>query len=152
MPAIQDTYTARQAIGFEGMKVSGETYNAITRLAEDAGGINFGKPVSRGVADAGCLAFTAANSAAFLGISVLDVSVRPSAGDKYPLGGNVTILTKGAIFVKVAGVVAPGNPVRYDTVAGRFTTAAASGTVIALPGWVFDMSAIDQGIASIVNR
>ena len=153
MPPVQETYALSQPLGFVGQKVNGEEYNAITRVAEDAAGLAFGVPAVRGANDQGCALLTAANAAKFLGVSVRDVSVRPSAGDKYPQGGNVTILTKGAIFVRVQGAVTPDQAALWDTAAGRFTSAAASGTVIALPeGWEFDSSAASGGIAVLVNR
>lgn len=153
MADVQTTYALRQNKGFVGQKVNGEEYNAVTRLAEDAAGLAFGKPVARGAGDQGCLLATAGNIANFLGISVRDVSVRPSAGDKYPQNGNATILTSGAIFVKLDGACAPGNPVRYDTGTGNFTAAAVVGNVIALPtGWIFMETGANGDVVGIVRR
>ncbi len=155
---VQDAtqYAARQPLGFEGQKVSGEAFNAITRLAETAAGIDFGRAVARGTADNQALLLTLGNAAAFIGISVRDVSLRPSsasAGEKYNQYDNMTVLTHGAIFVKVAGAVNDGDAARYDVGTGRFTAAAVAGNVVALPaGWVFDSTAADGEIAILVKR
>ena len=153
MADVQTTYALRQNKGFVGQKVNGEEYNAVTRVVEDAAGLAFGKPVARGAGDQGCLLLTAGNVANFLGISVRDVSVRPSAGDKYPQYGNATILTSGAIFGKLDGACTPGQQVRYDTATGNFTAAAAAGTVISLPtGWIFNETGANGDVVAIVRR
>lgn len=153
MPPIQETYADRQPLGYEGQKVSGVEYDAETWIAEGAT-LAFGKPVSRGGADRSCVLLTAANAAKFLGVTVRDQSVRPSAGNLYPIGGNVTVLTRGAIFVRVTGAVSAGDVARFDTATARFTAAAAGGAVVAIPDneWEFDAAAADGGIAPMIRR
>lgn len=152
MPPVQDTYNTRQPLGFVGQKVSGIEYDAETWIAE-GGSLAFGQPVSRGTGKRTCIAFAAANAAAFLGIALREVSVRPSAGDLFPVGENVPVLTAGAVFVRVQGAVTAGAQARYDTATGRYTAAAAGGTVVGLPaGWIFDDAAADGGIAPLVRR
>jgi hypothetical protein len=150
MPALQTSYNEFQPLGFEGQKVDGEEYNAITRVAENAEGLAFGKPAARGTADQGCIPYAA--STAFLGITTRDVSIRPSAGDRYPQGSNVTILTQGSIFVRVTGTVAPGQAAAYNVAADRFTAAAPGAGILAATGWVFDSTAANNGIAKLVKR
>lgn len=153
MPPVQETYTDRQPLGFEGQKVSGVEYDAETWIPENAEGLNFGRPVMRGSADRTCLLLTVAGAGKFLGHSVRDVSVRPSAGDKYPKGGNATILTKGAIFVRVVGAVNAGDQANFDVAANRYTNDAPGAGVAALPeGWEFDAAAADGGIAPLIKR
>lgn len=153
MADVQTAYAQRQNKGFVGQKVDGEEYNAVTRLVEDAAGLAFGKPVARGTGDQGCALLTAGNAANFLGISVRDVSVRPSAGDKYPQYGNATILTQGCIFGKLDGACTPGAQVRFDTATGNYTAAAAGGTVIGLPaGWQFGETGANGDVVKIVHR
>lgn len=153
MADVQTAYSTRQQKGFVGQKVDGEEYNAVTRLVEDAAGLAFGKPVSRGAADNGALLMTAGNAANFLGISVRDVSVRPSASDKYPQFGNCTILTSGSIFGKLDGACTPGAAVRFDTATGNYTAAAVAGTVIALPaGWFFGETGANGDVVKIYHR
>lgn len=153
MPDLQVTYPLRQPIGYEGQKVNGEEYNAITRVCETAAGINFGRVVLRGANELGCiLADATMADALFYGISVRDVSVRPSAGDKYPQRGNVTILTQGAIFVKVGEAVAAGDAPLYDFAAGNFRKTAAAGRIALPAGWRFDSAAANGGLAILVKR
>ena len=153
MPELQTAYADRQPIGFEGQKVDGEEYNAITRVCETPAGINFGRVVLRGAADQGCILGDATMAAdTFLGISVRDVSVRPSAGDKYPEGGNVTVLTQGSIFVRVGEAVAAGDAPLYDHAAGNFRITAAAGRIALPAGWVFDTAAANGGLAKLVKR
>jgi hypothetical protein len=153
---LQDTYTDRQPLAVEGQKFDGEEYNAVTRLVEDAGGYGFGKPVMRGTRQDSALKLTVAGAAGFLGVSVRDVTIRPSAagnGDRYPKGANSTILTGGSIAVRVSGAVNPGQAARFDVAGDRFTAAAVAGNVVALPaGWEFDTAAADGGIAKLVKR
>jgi hypothetical protein len=150
---VQSTYALRQNKLFVGQKVDGEEYNAITQLVEDAAGLAFGKPVARGTGDQGCALLTAGNVANFLGISVRDVSVRPSAGDKYPQNGNATILTSGSVAVKIDGAVTRGAQARYDTATGNFTAAAAGGTVISLPaGWSFGETGANGDVVKLFHR
>lgn len=151
MADVQTTYGESQPIAIEGAKVNGEEYNAITRVAEIA--IPFARPVMRGAADLGCLLATAAMTAVnFLGISVRDVSVRPSAGGGYPLRGNVTILTQGSIWVRVGEAVTPGGVPLYDTATGKFMVTAGAGRVALGAGWEFDSTAANNGLAILVRR
>lgn len=153
MADVQSTYALRQNKLFVGQKVDGEEYNAVTQLVEDAAGLAFGKPVARGTGDNGCALLTAGNVANFLGISVRDVSIRPSAGDKYPQYANATILTSGSIAGKIDGAVTRGAAVRFDTNTGNFTAAAVAGTVIALPaGWFFGETGANGDVVKIYHR
>lgn len=153
MPDLQTTYPLRQPIGFEGQKVDGREYDAETKLASGAA-ISFGRPVARGAADNQCILLTAANAAKFLGISVRDVSLRPTSGDKYQVGDNVAVLTRGPIFVRVEGAVAADDVAHFNTATNRFTSAAVAGTVIAFGGdaWKFDGAAADGGLAILLKR
>lgn len=56
MAIVQNTFSENSALGFAGMVANGETSNRITRTAEAAGGIDFGKAAFRGAGDHGCLA------------------------------------------------------------------------------------------------
>jgi len=153
---LQETYADRQPTFVEGQKVDGEEYNAVTRLAEDAGGYGFGRPVMLGTRQDSALKLTVAGVAKFLGVTVRDVTIRPSAagnGDRYPKGANSTILVQGSIAVRVSGAVNPGDPARFDVAGDRFTAAAVAGNVVALPaGWEFDTAAADGGLAKLVKR
>lgn len=150
---LQTTYSTRAPIGFEGQKVNGEEYNAITRVCETVAGINFGRVVLRGANEQGCILGDATQTdALFYGISVRDVSLRPSAGDKYPRYGNVTVLTQGAIFVKVGEAVAAGDAPLFNAAAGNFRKTAGAGNIALPAGWRFDSAAANGGLAILVKR
>lgn len=152
MPEMQTSYADRQPTFLEGQKVDGREYDAETMIAE-AVALAFGRPVARGTAERQCILLTAANAAKFKGITVRDVSVRPSAGGMYPVGGNVTVLTKGPIAVRVGGAVSADDVARFNTATNRFTAAAAGGTVIGFDGdrWKFDSAAADGGLAVLIK-
>lgn len=153
MADVQSTYVDRQPIGFEGQKVDGEEYNAITRVCETVAGIGFGRVVQRGAADQGCILGDATLTAAnFLGLSLRDVSVRPSAGDKFPRYHNVPVLTDGSIWVRVGEAVAAGEAPLYDYAAQNFRKTAAAGRIALPAGWVFDTAAANGGLAKLVKR
>jgi hypothetical protein len=153
MADVQTTYSQNMPIGIVGQKVDGEEWNAITRVCETAAGIDFGRTVQRGAADGGCaIAGAAMTPAQFLGIAVRDVSIRPSAGNKYPQYGNVTILTQGAIWAKVGEAVAPGDAALFDTATGLYMKTAGAGRVALPNGWEFDTTAALNGLAILVRR
>jgi len=153
MADVQTTYVQDQPILVEGMKISGEQYNAISRVCESAGGILFGKPVQRGTADQGCIACVLTMTAAqFLGIAVRDVTVPATSSGKYPQYDTVTILTEGAIAVKVGEAVAPGDPVFYKPADGLYYNDAQTATAVAIPQFEFDSTTATNGLAHIVRR
>lgn len=152
MADVQTVYSQTQAALVEGMKVSGEEWNAISRSCESAGGILFGKPVMRGVGDQGCIAATSGLTAAnFLGIALRDISVPATSSGKYPQYDQVTILSQGAIAGKVGEAVAPGDAVLWDSGTGLYMKTAGAGRV-ALPQWVFDTTTALNGLAHLVRR
>lgn len=145
--SLQDAVSASQPIGFVGQKVDGREYDAVTRLVEDAAGLAWGKPVIRGTADNQVkIAGATIAPATFVGVSVRDVSVRPSAGDKYPRYGNATILTKGSIWVRVGEAVADGDAAYWDAVAGAWLKTDTDDSY-AVPNARFDSTAALNGLA-----
>lgn len=153
MADVQTTYTQDQPILVEGMKVNGEEYNAISRSVETAAGILFGKPVQRGTADQGCIAgLLTMTSAQFLGIAVRDLTVPANSPGKYPQYDTATILTQGAIAVKVGEAVAPGDPVFFKPADGLYYNDAQTATAVAIPQFEFDSTTAINGLAVAVRR
>lgn len=154
MADVQTTYSQQMPILVEGMKISGEEYNAISRTCESVGGILFGKPVMRGVADRGCIAATAGMTEAnFLGIALRDITVPATSPGKYPQYDELAILTQGAIAVKVGEAVAPGDPAFYSPTTGLyFNDAAGGGGAVAVPNFEFDSTTATNGLAHLVRR
>lgn len=153
MAELQTTYTGVLAKGYAGMIANGETSNRISRTCEDAAGIAFGKPVYRGSGDHGCTA-TVGTLATFLGWTVATSALGPSTdADEYQQYDNVTILTSGAIYVAVKGVVTDGAALTVGTGGGAADlvgATAADATHIAT-GWIADETVTD-GLCRIVKR
>jgi hypothetical protein len=136
---VQTSYRPQIAYGLEGM-ISEETASEVgTRICETAAGITFGKACSQGNRGKGCII----GGSNFVGVSVRDitlalVSVDPLSAvenplDTYGMWTNVAVCTRGHIWVKPQGLVAPYDPVYYDTGSGKFGNSA---TGLAASGWV----------------
>lgn len=153
MAELQTSYTETVAKAYAGMIANGETSNRITRTCETAAGIGFGLPVYRGTGDHGCVS-TVGTLATFLGWTVATSALGPSTdADEYQQYDNVTILTGGAIYVAVKGVVTDGAPLTVGTGGGAADlvgATAADATHIAT-GWVADETVTD-GLCRIVKR
>ncbi|RVU21788.1 structural cement protein Gp24 [Methylobacterium oryzihabitans] len=141
MPATQTSY-GPAAAAYEGMIASAELATAISRNAEDAAGIGFGKAAFQGTAEAG---IRAAGSV-FRGVTLVDHNARPANGDAYARGDSVPVLIRGVVWITVVNGVAAGAPA-YVTGSGGFT-ANASGTT-AIPNASFDSSASAGGLAKL---
>lgn len=133
--AVQTTYNDRMPKAVAGMIANMESWNADTRIVETAAGIGFGLAVGRGSADKGAV-IGGASAAAFLGISIRDVTQEPHATltDKYPQYKNMAVLKRGVIWVTAAGDVQDGQDVSFNSTTGALSSAAGSGTQFAIPG------------------
>lgn len=127
MPALQTTYPLNQDAGFAGMHADMAEWDARTRTATAA--INFGVPVQRDGAE-GCR--TLASGGEYLGIAGVR-RVTMASGDGYAIGDNVPVADEGCFFVTADAAIAVGAALNFNTATGRWTTAATSGTVIAVP-------------------
>jgi hypothetical protein len=153
MAELQTSYTGVLAKGYAGMIANGETSNRISRTCETAAGIGFGLPVYRGTGDHGCVS-AVGTLATFLGWTVATSALGPSTdADEYQQYDNVTILTSGAIYVAVKGVVTDGAALTVGTGGGAADlvgATAADATHIAT-GWIADETVTD-GLCRIVKR
>ncbi len=153
MDELQTSYTETVAKAYAGMIANGETSNRISRTCETAAGIGFGLPVYRGTGDHGCVS-TVGTLATFLGWTVATSALGPSTdADEYQQYDNVTILTSGAIYVAVKGVVTDGAALTVGTGGGAADlvgATAADATHIAT-GWIADETVTD-GLCRIVKR
>ena len=143
MPAVQTSYAAQHPRWVEGMIPSMVKQNVITRVAEDAEGIGFGKVAVAGSADG--LAVDSEATAAFLGIAVLDTT----KNNKYEKGDNVAILNFGEIVVQASVAVAVGDPVYYVPATGVLTNVATGNTQIAGAEWATSTSAAGLAIVRL---
>lgn len=130
MPAIQSTYSATHARWFEGMVLNQEPADIVTRIAEDAEGIGFGKVCVQGTADNQVV--DSEVTAKFVGIAVADPSQEQ---DSYAQYANVAVLKKGVIVVAASVAVAVGDPIYYVPATGVLTNSASGNTLIAGAIW-----------------
>ena len=133
--ALQETYTQFQAAGYPGMHANMEEWNGQTKTATAA--VAFGAPVQRDGAK-GCETF--ASGGEFLGLAKAMHIATSGTGDAYGVGDNVPVVDEGVWFVLGEGLASDdnGSAVRFNTATGAFTTAAASGTVLTIPGAEID--------------
>lgn len=142
MPAIQSTYSATHARWFEGMVLNQEPADIVTRIAEDAEGIGFGKVCVQGTADNQVVDSEA--TAKFVGIAVADPSQEQ---DSYAQYANVAVMKKGVIVVSASEAVAPGDPVYYTPATGVLSKTSTSNTLIA--GAIWETSRDSANLAAV---
>lgn len=140
MPALQTTYPLNQDAGFAGMHADMAEWDARTRTATAA--INFGVPVQRDGVE-GCR--TLASGGEYLGIAGVR-RVTMASGDGYAIGDNVPVADEGCFFVVADAAITVGAALNFNTATGRWTTAATSGTVIAVPQSEAETSASGAGV------
>jgi len=108
MPTLQSTYADNIGAAYKGALANLEPKVIISRTVEDSGGIDFGLAVMQGTEDMGCVV---SDASAFLGVTVRDQSVDPTAPDTFEYQAEARIITKGVIWVANSGGVAAGDPV-----------------------------------------
>jgi hypothetical protein len=146
-PTRQDAYTVGQAVD--------SRYHSDSGPVETAGGIPFAAPVMRGTQSDRGLALFAAGGGAFLGIAKLDHGVPSQSGqvNGYPANTIASYFTSGAgVAVTADAAVAIDAVVRYNTATGRYTSAAASGTVLECTGWTFRTTGTAAGQTVVIGR
>jgi hypothetical protein len=140
--AYQDTYPQFQPTAYPGMIGDMEDWSGFTRTATAS--IVFGAPVQR-AGDNGCAPL--ASGGEFIGIARAR-HLATGTGDAYSQGDNVAVIDMaGRIRGLADATIVVGAAVNFNTVSGRYTTAAASGTVIAVPGAEADTGAAAAGNA-----
>lgn len=140
MPAVQTTYNATHARWVEGMVPNSEPCVIVSRIAEDAEGIGFGKVCVQGTLDNQVVDSEA--TVKFAGIAVLDPT---KDGDKYAQYDTVAVMKKGVIVVMASEAVAVGDPVYYTPASGVLSKTSTSNTLIAGAQW--DTSTSGAGLA-----
>jgi len=138
--AYQDTYPQFQNTAYPGMIGTMEDWTGFTRTATAQ--IAFGAPVQRS-GDNGCAPL--ANGGEFTGIARAR-HLATSPGDYFVQGDNVPVIDMAGRMRGVAdAVIAVGAALNWNTATGRYTTAATSTTVIAVPGAEADSAATAVG-------
>jgi len=138
---LQTAYTQFQPTAIVGMLGNMEEWNGLTRTASAT--IAFGAPTQRN-GDDGCAPL--ASGGEFLGIAIMHHVFTGTAADSYGQYDNVPLADEaGRIRVLADAAVTAGAAVRWNTATSRYTTAAASGTVIDVPGAEADTAAAGAG-------
>lgn len=138
--ALQTTYPLGQPAGFPGMSANMEEWNALTRTATAT--IAFGAPAQRN-GDTQCSPL--ASGGEFLGIAVAHHVITSTNGDSYGQYDNVPLADEGVWFGLADAAIAVGAALNWNTTTGRWTTAAASATIIAVPQAEADTAAAAAG-------
>lgn len=138
--ALQTAYTQFQPAGFPGMSANMEEWNGITRTATAT--IAFGAPAQRS-GDVQCAPL--ASGGEFIGIAIAHHVLTSTNADSYGQYDNVPLADEGVWFGLADAAITVGTALLWNTVSGRWTTASASGTVIAVPGAEADTAAAGAG-------
>lgn len=142
MPTIQSTFGATHARWFEGMVLNQEPADIVTRVAEDAEGIGFGKVCVKGTADNQVV--DSEITVPFVGIAVADPG---QPADIYAQYANVAVMKRGVVVVQASEAVAVGDPVYYTPATGALSKTATSNTLIAGAAW--ETSTSGAGLAAL---
>lgn len=138
--AYQDSYPQYQPTAYPGMIGTMEDWSGFTRTASAS--IAFGAPVQR---DGDNKCATLANGGEFIGIARAR-HLATGTGDAFSQGDNVPVIDMAGRIRGVAdAAITVGAAVNFNTATGRYTTAATSTTVIAVPGAEADTSAAAAG-------
>ena len=133
-----------------GARANMEEWNAFSVTKEGASQLPFGAPVVAGTADRTGTLITAAGQNV-LGIAQ-SVATLPHPGDYYAQYDTVSVVEYGCVGVLLGANVAAGAAARYDTVAAAWTSAAASATVLTIPGAQFDESGTSGAVGVVRYR
>lgn len=147
--AIQ--YKERLSAYAVGRRVNMEEWNAITRVKQGSSLLPFGSPVMAGTENGTCNLLDATTGRNILGIAETS-QVLGHVGDHYEEYDNVSICESGVIGALLGGNVTQGAQARWDTVAGKWTAAAQSATVVTIPGAQFDESGSSGEVGVIRYR
>jgi hypothetical protein len=137
---LQTSYTQFQPAGIPGMSANMENWNGITRTASAT--IAFGAPAQRN-GDKGCAPL--ASGGEFIGIAIMHHVITGSNADSYAQYDNVPLADEGVYWGTADAAITVGAALNWNTATGRWTTAATSGTVIAVPGSEADSTASGAG-------
>lgn len=138
---FQTTYTQFQPAGFPGMLANMENWNGLTRTATAT--IAFGAPAQRN-GDGSCSPLAAGGE--FIGIAIANHVITATNGDSYGQYDNTPLADEGILFATADAAIVVGTALNFNSVSGRYTTAAPSGTVFAVPGAEADSAASGAGV------
>ncbi len=131
-----------------GRRVNMEEWNTITQTVEGSTAIGFGQPVVSGTGRDTIVPLSATGQNV-VGITEADPTL-PRPGDSYAQYDNAAVCEIGVIGVLLGANVVRGAQARFDITNKVWTGAAASGTVLTIPGAQFD-EAGSSGAVGVVR-
>lgn len=147
MPISYSNTLAAYAVG---RRVNMEEWNTITRSLEGATALGFGQPAVAGTGAHTTVPLSATGQN-ILGITEADPTL-PRPGDAYVQYDNVPICESGVIGVLLGANVTKGAQARFDITNKVWTGAAASGTVLTIPGAQFDEAGSSGAVGKLRYR
>jgi len=132
---VQTSYSRTLTAASAGQPASEHRFVSETMQVDNADGIGFGLVVSR----TGTGRDVGLGGTVPLGISVRDVTRKPSDSDTYLDNADIVVLTKGDIWVTVEDDVAVGDVVEYNTTTGQL--GSDGGTTLLGAKWMTSASA-----------
>lgn len=146
--AVQSVYADNMSAAYEGM-IADETPNTLISRTVETAAIGFGKAVKQGTGDHG-VAAAAADTDAYIGITVRDQSIDPANVDLFAVGDTALIMTEGAIWVTAHDTVIAGAAVYMNVSSKKFTDTSTSN--LAIPNAVFETSGAADELVRIRLR
>jgi hypothetical protein len=149
MPTVQGAFPIRQDAFVAGQAAKSRYSSDSSVVVTNP--INFGAAVQR-AGDGGIAPLVAGG--VFFGIAKRDQG-RPisQSGDRYEVGAVASYFTAGHIVVVADKAIATLDvQARFNVATGRFTDAAASGTVIDAGAFVFDSITTAAGQLVVIRR
>jgi hypothetical protein len=144
MAVVQSTYSTTLVPGTPGMIADMTNSVVDSKNCETVAGIGFGLAVSQGAADDG----VTLGGAAFVGVSVRDITLTSVNADKYPRYASMGVMAKGDIWAIALNGAAIGAAVLYDPATGDLGKTA--GTAIPNSRWMTTATAGNLAIARIL--
>lgn len=147
MPAVQTDYGDSLRPGLNGQIANSELTNTITRIA--SGNIGFGVVAVRGVSGDQSARLPSGAGQKQLGLTVKDTTLSHDVPDRYELGDNMTIMTRGLMWVVTATDVTPGDIVTFNTTTGAVGDTAVGAGFELLTGAEWETTALAGGLALV---
>lgn len=124
----QTSYQQFQPAGFPGMAMDMSEWDGSTKTA--SGAIALGAPVQR-VAGGGCAPLT---SGEYIGVAVSPRRITSAGTDGFVQYDNVPVANEGVWGGTADKALAEGVGLNWNSSTGRWTDAAVSGAIYAVPG------------------
>lgn len=134
----------------QGRRVNSEEWNGVSRTLAGTVAVGFGVPVRAGTDPHTVLPLTAAGQVV-AGITEASY-VLPHPGDQFEQYDTVPVCESGVIGVLLGATVAKDAVARFNVTNQTWTSAAASATVLTIPGATFDEAGTSGAVGVVRFR